>query len=320
MDVARHLTSLNLSETAVMAISVPEARRLFAPIRFAHGLANGAVRLLSDPSANVKLSHSETDRVAAYGLNLVPSDSYGAYTVHYSHVLSGDLTHASWVMLNIKANTCRFASPGCRAACLATSGQAGLEMHSGKDRIYRARRAKLAFLLAHPLHFLRLLVAEIDDLRTRAHRELRKLNLSTRGWKVSLRLNVLSDLPWETVAPWLLLRARKAGLVAYDYTAWPTAKRDRSAATSVGLYLVDSVKETHSDAQIASMERPVVVVNISRSKSLPTTWRGRPAHDADRSDARFMDPSGSVSLLRYKHVATCTAADALASGFVKSAS
>jgi hypothetical protein len=307
-----------------MAVSLRDARRTFARIRAAHGLTLAAVRLLSDPTANVKLSHSETDRVAAYGLNLLPADSYGDWQAPSG--LSETVPAEWFAILTGRANTCRFASPGCRAACLATSGQAGMERRAGRDRLYRARRAKLAFLLVDPAAFLRVLVAEIDAMQDRAAAALQKLDVDPAGWTVSLRLNVLSDLPWETLAPWILRRATGqdgrhglTGIRAYDYTAWPTSRRSRDAADVVGLYLVDSVKETHTDAEIAAMRRPVVVVDVKRGRDLPTVWRGRPAHDADRSDARFLDPADSVSLLRYKHVATCTAADALASGFVKQA-
>lgn len=313
MDAVRFLSSSlrSVSLDDVMAIPLPAARGAFAEIRGAHGLSRRAAPLLTEPDGNIKLSHSGSQKVAAYGLNLLPSDSSGDWRPSFATVLDGTVSQDVYFRICGSFNTCRFASPGCRAACLATSGQAGMEKRSGGNRIYRARRAKLAFLMANPAAFLRILIHEIDALKVS--------KWETAGFTVSLRLNVLSDIPWETVAPFLLARATDRGIRAYDYTAWPNAKRSRRTADAVGLYLVDSVKETHSDAQIRAMARPVVVVNIPRGRALPETFRGRPAHDADVSDARFLDPAGSVSLLRYKHVATCTASEAIASGFVKSA-
>lgn len=323
VDVARHLESVDLSEETVMAITPRQARKLFAPIRAAFGLTHDAVRLTSDPSSNVKLAHSETDRVAAYGLNLLPSDALQAKVndAVARSIMGGvpvdALSLAVYLLIRARWNTCRFASPGCRMACLNTSGQARIEANSHKDRLVRARGAKLMFLLVHPAAFVRLLVLELDGLPARMIAELVKLELDTAGWTASFRANVLSDLPWESFAPWVLARATQLGISCYDYTAWPTSKRSRDTADSVGLYLADSVKETHTDEQIAAMARPVVVVDVKRGHELPTVWRGRPAHDADRSDARFLDAAGSVSLLRFKLVATCSRAEALTSGFVK---
>ena len=280
----RHLSRLDLSEGVVLGQDLRVARRTFAGIRAAHGLSHGAVALLSAPDSNIKLSHSGSDRVAAYGLNLLPADA------------SGD-----W-------NTCRYATAGCRSACLATSGQAGMERRAGRDRIFRARRAKLAFLGSSPVEFLALLAHEIDRIPVDVW--------AAAGWTVSLRLNVLSDIPWETIAPWLVARAAARGIALYDYTAWPSARRSRSSV----VYLVDSVKETHTDTQIRRMARPVVVFDVPRGRALPATYLGRRVIDADTSDARFLDAEGTVRGLRYKHVASTTRALAVASGFVKVAS
>jgi hypothetical protein len=62
---------------------------------------------------------------------------------------------------------------------------------------------------------------------------------------VSLRLNVLSDLPYETLAPWLVRRIGDAGIRLYDYTKWPTAKR--ASAVTLGYDLSESVTERTSD-------------------------------------------------------------------------
>lgn len=292
-DVVRHLSTHDLSLSTVDAVDRREAKKVFAGIRLTYGLSFAPVALLSDPSANVKLSHSSTDRVLAYGLNLLPADSHGAW------------------------NTCRYATPGCRSACLATSGQAGMERRAGKDRIYRARKAKLSFLAEHPTMFLALLLDEIRALPSKTNAALRKLDLGTDGWVISVRMNVLSDIPWETLAPWLYSVMRELGIRSYDYTAWPTARRNRSLADNLGLYLVDSVKETHTESQIRAMARPVVVFSTTRKGELPATYLGRRVIDADVSDARFLDEENTIRGLRFKHVASTSAAAAIASGFVK---
>lgn len=276
-DLARHLSSLDLSEGRVMARDLRAARRAMVPFRVAEGFAPLTAPLLTAPDGNLKLSHSGSQRVAAYGLSLAPSDLSGAW------------------------NTCRYATVGCRAACLASSG------NGRYGRTQAGRVWKTKWLAADPVSFLRVLVAEIDAIPVG--------EWTGAGWTVSLRLNVLSDLPWETIAPWILARAGARRIRTYDYTKWPTGRRE--GARALGYVLAESVSERTTDAALARMRRPVAVVDVGRGRPLPATWHGRPVVDGDRSDARFLDPEGSAVLLRYKDVQTTRRAAAVASGFVR---
>jgi hypothetical protein len=285
-DLYRHLQSQDLSREAVMSIPLDVARKEWASVRFGIGLT-GTPRLLTPPTGSAKAEHGLTDTVpaATWMLYLLPSDASGIW------------------------QTCRFATAGCRAACLAESGQMGMETRSGRKEsghIYRGRLARLMFLGQNPQAFFRILVHELAALP--------RTKWSSKGFSLGWRPNGISDVPFETLVPWLFEDVISSGVTPYDYTAWPSARRDR--ATSL-VYLVDSVKETHSDEDIDAMARPVVVLDIKRGAPIPATWRGRPTVDADLSDARYADPDGTVRVLRYKHVATCSKADAMASGFVK---
>lgn len=287
-DLYRHLQTQDLSRDAVMSIPLATARKEWAAVRAGIGLT-GTPALLTPPTGSAKAEHGLTDATpaATWMLYLLPSDASGVW------------------------NTCRFATPGCRAACLAESGQQGMETRSGRKdsgHIYRGRLARLLFLGANPQAFLRILAHELSRLP--------RTKWAQKGFALGWRPNGISDLPLETLVPWLYSDVLASGVQPYDYTAWPSHRRDR--ATSL-VYLVDSVKETHTDAQIDAMARPVVVLDIKRGAPIPATWRGRPTTDADLSDARWLDADGTVRVLRYKHVATCSKADAIASGFVKSA-
>lgn len=271
-----------------MAVSLRDARRDWREIRAEFGLI-GAPRLTTEPNGSAKAEHGLTDvaPAAVWMLYLSPADSSGLW------------------------QTCRYASPGCRAACLNESGQAGMEVRAGRrdtGHILRARRARTEFLARHPRSFMRILAAEIAAIPG--------TDWAKKGFALGFRMNGTSDIPFETLVPWIFESAIGAGVRPYDYTAWPTARRDR--ATSL-VYIVDSVKETHSDAAIDRMARPVVVFDIPRGRPLPETFRGRPVIDADRSDARWLDADGTVRGLRYKHVASCKRAEAVATGFVKAA-
>lgn len=280
-DLGRRLIGMGIGEAEVMAVSLGGAKRSMIGYRVAEGFRGVSVKLLTAPDENLKLSHSGVERVAAFGLSLAPADESG------------------W-------NVCRYATAGCRAACLATSGNG---RYGGTQR---GRVWKTKWLGERPLEFLRVLVAEIDAIRVGAWSEA--------GWTVSFRFNVLSDLPWEVIAPWLVERIRDRGIRLYDYSAYPSSRRDRGVASGLGYYLVDSVKEKHSAAQIMAMDRPVVVFDVRRGAPLPATYLGRPVIDADVSDARFLDEEGTVRGLRYKNVSSTDRAAAIASGFVKVAS
>jgi hypothetical protein len=271
-----------------MAIPLATARKEWGMVRQSLGLV-GTPALLTPPNGSAKASHGLVDVVpaATWMLYLLPSDSSGLW------------------------NTCRYATAGCRAACLAESGQQGMETRSGRrdvGHIFKGRLARLTFLGEAPASFFRLLAHELAGLP--------RTKWSKKGYRLGWRGNGISDVPFETLVPWLYSDVIASGVTPYDYTAWPTSRRDR--ATDL-VYIVDSVKETHSDADIAAMARPVVVLDIKRGHAIPATWRGRPTTDADLSDARWLDRDGTVRVLRYKHVASCSKAEAIASGFVKTA-
>ena len=224
-DLVRHLSTFDLSETAVMAPDLGTARASMTPYRVAAGFMAKSTKLLTAPDENLKLTHSESDRVAAFGLSLAPAD------------LSGD-----W-------NVCRYAGK-CRDACLATSG------NGRYGRTQAGRVWKTKWLASEPLHFLRVLVDEIDRIKVGAW--------SDAGWTVSFRFNVLSDLPWETIAPWLVRRIADRGIRLYDYSKWPTAKR--AGASSLGYEVCQSVHEKTTDLQLRTMPHPVVVVDVTRGR------------------------------------------------------
>lgn len=285
-DLYRHLQTFDLSREAVMSLPLGTARKEWGIVRLGLGLV-GTPDLLTQPTGSAKAEHGLKDArpAATWMLYLLPSDASGIW------------------------QTCRYRTAGCSAACLAESGQQGMETRSGRKEsghIYRGRLARVTFLGQNPVAFLRILVHELARIP--------RTKWAAKGFALGWRPNGISDLPLEKLVPWLFVDALASGVQPYDYTAWPTSRRTRSTGL---LYLVDSVKETHSDAEISAMARPVVVLDIKRGAPIPATWRGRPTTDADKSDARWLDPEGTVRVLRYKHVATCSKADAMASGFVK---
>lgn len=275
-DLVRILSRADLSESTVMALSVSEARKAQAAFRAGFGFVAKPVALLTQPDGNVKLDKSSSSGVLAYGLSLAPAG------------LSG-------------FQVCRYRTAGCEAVCLNTSGKGAFPVQQ------RARVWKTRWLAAAPALFVRLLVHEIDRIPV--------AEKSAAGWTISLRLNVLSDLPWEQIAPWVVARAVARGIRVYDYTKWPT--RRRAGAIGLGYDLSESVTEKTCRAGLLRMRRPVVVFAVGRGGALPATYMGRPVVDGDKSDARFLDPAGVVVGLRFKRVTTGSLASGVESGFVR---
>ncbi len=224
--------------------------------RVAVGFGPHVVPLLTPPNANVKL-----DKSNAYGLSLSPASTAG------------------W-------NVCRASSAGCRAACLATAGKGGL------DSVQRGRLWKVALLAAVPTLFVRALAGEIRGAVAR--RPVDRLGRPT-GPLVPVRLNVLSDIAWERVAPALF---SIAGTRFYDYTK----RTDRTVPANY--HLTSSATERTADsglANLADMYGSVAVVfDTRRGQALPTTYAGCRVVDGDLSDSRWNDDRGVIVGLRAK--------------------
>lgn len=123
-------------------------------------------------------------------------------------------------------DVCKNASPECMAACLSFSGQyaAGAQdwegFYGGPGRepitTYNVgiRYRMLQALMTHPERFMRLVVAACERLA----------QAPKPGLFNYVRLNVLSDIPWELVCPGLFdhfdLRGPRP-LMFYDYTKVP---------------------------------------------------------------------------------------------------
>lgn len=175
-------------------------------------------------------------------------------------------------------NVCPSSTPECRKHCVASAGKGAL------PKIKRARVVRTTFLAAIPQAFLRLLADEID----RAVRE---------HGKVNVRLNTFSDLPWETIAPWLFTRWGDA-VTFYDYTkVW-------GRVTPSNYVLTLSATERTQVADILAQTRQgrsvAVVVNVKRGQPIPPVFYARAKMiDGDATDDRTLD-RGVVVALRPK--------------------
>lgn len=243
-DLARHLMGLQVTKAEVMAISVADAK---ARIR-AFGAAVGCSATSDRPllTTNYKL-----EKTGEMGLCLLPADASGEW------------------------NTCRYATDGCRDACVLTHGRGAFAT------VIRGRLWKTQALAEDTAAFLRLLVHEISKLGD--------------GWGV--RLNTASDLPWEHIAPWLF--EMFPAIRFYDYTKW---SKNRLELPNYRQSFSISERQSLSEAvEIARAGgKPVVVVNRNVGEEIPSSLDGVPVEDGDVSDDRFGHVPGTVVVLRRK--------------------
>jgi hypothetical protein len=185
---------------------------------------------------------------------------------------------------------CAWRSPECEAACLGiTSGR------SKFSNVLAARIAKTKFMMESPYHFFRMLYQELDRCN-RKH--------GSNGF--AFRSNVLSDIPWESVAPQIY----KFSEFNYDYTKgyqrlkslYPNVwLRDNPTRPMLDLTLSYSgCNQGICRETLANGGRIAVVFNVKRGQPLPEIYSGYKVVDGDESDRRFLDPANCIVGLRAK--------------------
>jgi hypothetical protein len=170
-------------------------------------------------------------------------------------------------------NTCSWSTALCRKGCLKTSGR----MPMGVD----ARTLKTTFLGAHPDAFVTLVHDEIS-------------RAAGKHDAVRIRLNVLSDIEWERVAPFLF--DVPSNVLFYDYTK----ARDRWAFDERpdNYRLVFSASEKTKDADLRHL---LMVGNVSMVfDRIPDEYLGIRVWNGDKSDDRWAEPIGSLVGLKGK--------------------
>lgn len=182
-------------------------------------------------------------------------------------------------------NLCIAASPECASMCLDTAGRGVFQ----SVREARMRRTREFF--AGVRKFIDRLCAEIRALQRKA----RRLHL-----KLCVRLNGLSDVPWERMvgSDGRTLMETFPDVQFYDYT-----KRPNREALWPNYHLTFSRSELNGAQCLTELSRGrnvAVVFSTKRGAPLPAMWNGYRVIDGDLSDLRFLDPRGVVVGLRAK--------------------
>jgi hypothetical protein len=108
--------------------------------------------------------------------------------------------------VNKPFTVCFRSSPECRSACLVHSGQ-----NPASNEALISKLALTAALYHDPAAFMRLLLANMRRFFKRA------TSKEKQGWALYIRLNVLSDIPWEHFFPDLMDPRMKLAMREPDY-------------------------------------------------------------------------------------------------------
>lgn len=181
-------------------------------------------------------------------------------------------------------NLCKHSTPECRAGCLGhTSGRLRYSVQQ------RAQHIRTVFLAENPAFFH---IVELNEVRRHTNRIVKN------GRRSVARLNGTSDIPYEDLA-WYMACLKRMGLgCMFDYTANKTRTRGWIHTPDISYHLTHSTKE--NDHPNTIQPGSYTVVAIKPDAPLPATYNGFPVFDGDKSDMRFLDPEGHVTLGRGK--------------------
>jgi len=172
-------------------------------------------------------------------------------------------------------NACVNSTTSCREVCIRHTGR--LDM----PRAIQVGIDRTQFLADHPTEAISLI--HWETVRSAA-----------KVAELARRLNVVTDVNWEDVAPWLFTEAPE-NVVTYDYTKdW-----NRQPEAAERYRLTFSAMERHGIADIREMTdrgRNVAVVFPAEMKTTPypDQWFGIPLINGDVTDFRYEDPQTGV--------------------------
>lgn len=207
-------------------------------------------KLLGSGDSNAKLAKSDKANKGylTFGLSLAPAKTSGY-------------------------NVCSKSTEGCASGCLFYAGQGRF------TSVQRGRIAKTRLFFQDRAMFRAMLYQELSKARCKARNQ---------GKTLAVRLNVLSDLPWERIFPDLFTQF--SDVQFYDYTKVP------GRLTPANYYLTFSRSESNEPDALNEFRTGRNVAVVFSDKQLPTHWRRVPVLNGDETDLRFLDRRGIVGL------------------------
>lgn len=224
----------------------------------------GAVNSSSKLKKNSKVSNQHT-----YALYLAPADTSGY-------------------------NVCPYSTKECRIGCLATSGRAGMEILSGKNRITNSRITKTKLFYEQPEFFMAWLIAEITANKSKAERQ---------GAGFSVRLNATSDIDWQNVRiNGFNIFEIFPDIQFYDYTKNPN--KFNNLPTNYHLTFSYTGRNWNTCKTLLTHGYNIAMIfKVKNAKQLPDTYHGFEVVNGDLTDYRVADSKGVIIGLAWKHIA-----------------
>lgn len=219
-------------------------------------------RLLTHERSNAKLRKSAGGEWLLFGLSMSPATTSGH-------------------------QVCSSSTPGCRKACIFTSGNGGYPIVS------RGRKGRALAWFQKREEFKKKLYEEMELAMKLAKRHKRNLGI---------RLNVFSDIMWERQFPEII--GDFGEVQFYDYTKhFERMMRFCRGEFPSNYYLTFSRSEKNEEEclRVLSSGRNVSVpftINAAMKPDikvpLPNTYLGYPVVNGENNDLRFLDPQGCV--------------------------
>lgn len=175
-------------------------------------------------------------------------------------------------------NLCKFASAGCKAACLYTAGRGRF------NNVQSARIAKTELYRDNLEYFMTSLVYSIQSVIRKAKRE-RLIPV--------IRLNDTSDIRWENIRDSLgqNIFEKFPSVQFYDYTK-DFKRFDKTLPSNY--HLTFSWSESNGNAALKLLKLGVNVAAVFID--IPKHYLGYDVINGDEHDLRFLDKKGVVGL------------------------
>ena len=183
---------------------------------------------------------------------------------------------------NAGVDLCKFASTGCRLACLVASGHALLESRAGKNTIAISRIVKTWLTVYRRDIAESVLCAEIESAKKRAEK---------RGRKFAVRINGTSDLCFNDVINAF------PNVQFYDYTKDPERVALPNYHLTFSYADLSKVRIKHYRQALKrgqSIAFPVIASDFEEACEMPDCY------SMDNTDLRFLDNSGKYGILKAK--------------------
>jgi len=184
-------------------------------------------------------------------------------------------------LAGLDINTCLWASKGCELSCLNTSG------HGAFSTVQESRIRKTRFFWFARFQFLKQLVSEIEAAQRKAAR---------KGLTLAVRLNLTSDVMWETVEDEFgkTIFDHFPSVIFYDYTKGRVRMENFLSGKFPRNYSLTFSRSESNEKDVEKITLAGGNVAVVFRGKLPETYKGKKVISGDESDARFTDPKGVV--------------------------